>query len=829
MRIHGVRIHNALSYGEHHNVLEFDKGATRFLQSRAALSKLERESMYADAQKYLAEWNKDETSKIVSIIGKTDSNRRESNGSGKSTGFEAIAYALYEKLLRESVDKDEDRNKGRATSSIIREISPGVLCSEAFVELLFSVNDNLWLLRRGRKLQGDKSSAILRLDCLTSPDFAQQGSRSGHRLADTGSTLKSLIKWDFETFCNSIMFGQFDSGQFLIGTDKVRKNIIINILNLGVVTDYLAECRVRKIATQHTIDSLQAQLNVLSDKPIDPVPIRANIATIQGQIDLLKRMQGEGEIEISKLRRSEDMSKYQTAVTEANLKLELLNQKRHEEDGKVRLVQVQLDQANAAWKTGDANLKSYISQKESARSGLELMQNQYASFDATAIEEQLKFVQAAKEAKPNRKEQESQALAQMSVYQFDIGKLQNHEESIREQLQNRKQLGQINEPVQCPTCGSLVTPEHLAGETERFKKDLDDTVAQRAEKDRQALENVRILEEARAKIKLIDEYLAKEAVWSQQLENHKRLGENIATASLTLKSFDEIISSAQTIAEEARAACEKFTNQIIVLNQQSTEQLRPYQEQYDVAKAIADGLSSGVIGIQQAIAKLVEQQAGFQMDMSNKLLEVGRLETQAVNAESNGAKVLQIQGDLGTHQKQLNRLKILEQMYGVDGVQTAIVDKYLPLLNSYLHEYIDIVGGGKIHVAIVTDGKKDGKVDLVITGQSASRSVMLSGGEKIKVRLAISLALGLLAFARSHEVPEFICLDEVIAPVDELTKEHIFSMLKQLQEHFRTIMVISHDKTLQENIPHEIVVNKIRGISRIEKQFWEQEKEMNHE
>jgi len=48
----------------------------------------------------------------------------------------------------------------------------------------------------------------------------------------------------------------------------------------------------------------------------------------------------------------------------------------------------------------------------------------------------------------------------------------------------------------------------------------------------------------------------------------------------------------------------------------------------------------------------------------------------------------------------------------------------------------------------------------------------------------------------------------------------MFDIVGKLQKYFRTIIVISHDKMIQEHIKNVIVVNKVNDVSRIESQVF---------
>ena len=126
--------------------------------------------------------------------------------------------------------------------------------------------------------------------------------------------------------------------------------------------------------------------------------------------------------------------------------------------------------------------------------------------------------------------------------------------------------------------------------------------------------------------------------------------------------------------------------------------------------------------------------------------------------------------------------------------------------------------------SIKEDDKKEEKFGLVITGSTGPKADLVSGGEFTRLRLAVDLALGLLCLARSDSAPDFVCLDEIFAPVDESGKELMFEILEKLQEYFRMIIVISHDRMIKERIKNTIIVNKVNDISQIEQQAFEEAK-----
>jgi len=154
-------------------------------------------------------------------------------------------------------------------------------------------------------------------------------------------------------------------------------------------------------------------------------------------------------------------------------------------------------------------------------------------------------------------------------------------------------------------------------------------------------------------------------------------------------------------------------------------------------------------------------------------------------------------------------------VFGLDGMRTQIVEKYLPLLNLYCSEFLEIISKSRMSAAVTMDG---GEMDIVVTGSAAPRGELLSGGEFERLRLSMDIALGLLSLYRNDSAPDFVCADEILAPIDEGGKDLMFDVIRKLQDHFRMVVVISHDKMIQEKIKDVIVVSKTGDVSRIEKQ-----------
>ena len=156
------------------------------------------------------------------------------------------------------------------------------------------------------------------------------------------------------------------------------------------------------------------------------------------------------------------------------------------------------------------------------------------------------------------------------------------------------------------------------------------------------------------------------------------------------------------------------------------------------------------------------------------------------------------------------RMIILDDCLGLEGIQVRIIQKYLPLLNVYIEEFMTLLSNGSMGAKLVINDK--GQVDAKIKGGSADTYKMLSGGEKTTCKLAISVGLALLSFTRCNQKAEFIALDELFGSLDDSHIEMAFKLLNRLKERFARIIVISHKKEINDRIPHRILVEKDEGV-----------------
>jgi DNA repair exonuclease SbcCD ATPase subunit len=159
--------------------------------------------------------------------------------------------------------------------------------------------------------------------------------------------------------------------------------------------------------------------------------------------------------------------------------------------------------------------------------------------------------------------------------------------------------------------------------------------------------------------------------------------------------------------------------------------------------------------------------------------------------------------------------------FGVQGIQSFLLESMTPTLNSKIKKYLDMISGGMLQAEFHTVKKLKNGEYRENFGLSASSTVGaqtyrgLSGGEKARVNIAVSLALGEMKRIQSEKEINLLILDE---PFNGLDSEGVSDVLSLLKENFNQmpLFLVSHVDVDQSMVDDLIVMKKQNGISSLE-------------
>lgn len=851
MKLYGMKMHNFMRFGGSENSIVFNvtKDQKEKIQSGELTFDQLYESLNKDPLSYIDKVDsiKDDNvlEGIVGIAGMTAGTFDSSNGSGKSTIFEAMAFLFYDRVVRQTANNDKKAVAGLSVVTKFTGKYPKDL-KESYVEAYFEEDNRVYRLKRGRTFTKTKksSSPIFEFDCVKDDEV---DSLSSHRKKDTKRSLDQVIVEDYDIFVNTVMFGQADAGKFLTGTDKIKKDMIIELLKLedivhGCVEVIRAKKKVEtdKLSNQvakadsfkgivckawvdHRKDCIGSVENAedysesLTSHLIDN--LREEVKSNESQ----KEKMADGVIEIEKeIKELENSDVIQEAKKLTEEGKELLRQKAQKEEKKV----TDIKDWNKLLSESKLRLESCKKHIDEAKANIAIniekantQESIVNHFNEEAHKQKVEKCEKAAEVREKYatmlqqvEEQRESVIKKISEFDAAIQFRLNDSESLQKQITNAGE----SDRFLCKECQSLVTKEH----TLKKIAEIQDIVDKNSELRDQLKDKLSKLDEARLSVKNKLQKIDKYGVEHQRLIN----------LSNQVNSAKEILKNVEGILEQYNKTLSDKQKEFADLDIKIVE----YQKKCDVIEEIyrkeVEIIESGISEKRNLIVERKEAAKEIESKINKKkeertiqklaIAEVdkkcGSLQEKVDNIIDLGKQIIAEEKDIEVTRKQLQRLKILENAFGLEGVQTRIVDKYLPLLNMYVKKYLDILSSGKLMVNLFVNDKS--KVDMEVVGGTADNYVMLSGGEKMVVRLAVDVGLSLLSFSRTSRTPDMICLDEIFGPLDPEHTKSVFKMLDTLKDKFKKVFLISHKSEIQTLVENNIIVEKSsgdRGLSRI--------------
>lgn len=172
----------------------------------------------------------------------------------------------------------------------------------------------------------------------------------------------------------------------------------------------------------------------------------------------------------------------------------------------------------------------------------------------------------------------------------------------------------------------------------------------------------------------------------------------------------------------------------------------------------------------------------------------------------------------------------LETIYGVwrdafgsKGLKSLLLDRFCNTYNTYLADYIAVIGGGRIKMALSPEdttatGEKRNKLGIRVWINDTERAYrQFSGGEKRRLDLAICLSLNkwfAVRYNLSHGLLGLLILDELFGFVDKAGEESA-ALLLQEEGRNKAVVVVSHTSELSSFCDRTVMVSKKDDVSRI--------------
>lgn len=181
--------------------------------------------------------------------------------------------------------------------------------------------------------------------------------------------------------------------------------------------------------------------------------------------------------------------------------------------------------------------------------------------------------------------------------------------------------------------------------------------------------------------------------------------------------------------------------------------------------------------------------------------------------------LFQLKKDEGKAKTMLERFELLSELreaFGTNGIQAVALDYLLPALEDRINGVLSQLSDFRVRLDTQrASATKDATVEgLFITIRNEAGEEFsfdsYSGGEKLKITVAISEALATL------QNIGFRILDELFVGLDADSTDSFANVLGQIQGRFSQMLCISHLQQIKDVFEKRIVIRKLDNVSRVE-------------
>jgi exonuclease SbcC len=162
----------------------------------------------------------------------------------------------------------------------------------------------------------------------------------------------------------------------------------------------------------------------------------------------------------------------------------------------------------------------------------------------------------------------------------------------------------------------------------------------------------------------------------------------------------------------------------------------------------------------------------------------------------------------------------LTNAFGKDGIPLLVIENALAELQSEVQKQLEIMTDGAVMVEFRTQkelksGKMSDTLDILVSDREGIRDFNLySGGERMRVALAIRLGLSKLLSRRAGKRFDILIIDE-ISDLDIHGMGKFVELIHQVAQDYKQIFVVSHIDELKDRFQQVIQVVKDKNGSKV--------------
>jgi DNA repair exonuclease SbcCD ATPase subunit len=670
------------------------------------------------------------------------------NGGGKSTLIEALAFVLYGKPFRKI-------NKGSLVNSVNKKGME--------IELSLTVKSDEYLVKRSIK---PNAFSIIK----NGVELPQHGSASDYQ----DMLEETVLKMSFVTFKQIIVLGTAGFEPFMDLDAPKRRAIVEDLVDVGIFTKMsdMNKLTIRDLRTELTIEtnSLESLNRILAVQEKNSVDIidanKVRIDTLQVRYD--SNLVDGKELKSQLVKMVDDLNVIDTANAAEIAKL----------NGEISNNLSDLDQS-----TDIEDLKN--SHIELVNDFIKVSATKYNSFklelDDEYIADKLEHDKVLGEI-TSRLYPKTDVSDKTNTINSSKADIKVHNITI---AANTKRLEFFEHTVECPTCESS----------------LDDAY-------RDKMSKLLIDESTTCKVKIADlELVITECdtfITDERIKHDKsvkEIGEEVRNENTAYGDKSDILrdkkisresQDTKNIAEFTRGLSDNLTEFKVSANANYFEYQKSSQNNLTSVK---DGHVDSTKGYRDDIQELKTKTKSILLSVKSIKDDIDSLNREQEHLKANTGDIDKAKSDIRecelkvkTNTLEIKNLTILQTLLKDDGIKAKVIKQYIPFINSSINGYLKTMGST---INFTLDEQFNEKIKS--RGREEFTYNSFSQGEKMRIDVAIMFTWRDVVRKRTNFLSNLLIMDEVMdGASDDAGIKSLHQLIDLLNDN---VFIISHNET----------------------------------
>lgn len=577
-----------------------------------------------------------------------------------------------------------------------------------------------------------------------------------------------FLKASYELFTNSVAYPQENENSFVKANVSKRKDLLLEIVHAGNFDQLYEKARIA-LASNELDNAVAISKMSGLDETIKSGKIVAD------KYDSHKKTHDEASTQIDLLSVSEkNLEKQMNDITQVSKQI----------SDKKRMKEMVLSSIH--------NIDFQLSSDKR-------IVEEHNRIDITAARKNIEDVKKlSTEAESIERSLKDDALAQLKINAHLSNKPSVFDYTKDIENLNKRLIPLIKDMGKCPAGDACPFVVPIKGQVEFLTQQIEEKAA------KSVAEQIALEEWQKEYVKLVPP--------TDSTTQYNRLSK--------IREEIKVLSESQKVVIEYESF-EKTSSEILIREMKLNEEKKVHdgeilsidKEIKDLEQALAvfdsNKINSDLATIRTSIKQL--------QDMKNEALAGMLMANEAAKAIEQATTVLtELKIGILKAGEDKESLELLKEALSPRGIKAVVIDYLVPQLEERINAVLAQMSDFRIRLdtqkaTVDEEGVKEGLFITVLNDRKEELPfASYSGGEKVKITIAISEALASLMNQIGFRI-----MDENIVSLDRESTEGFVVVLTKLQEKFSQLLVISHLQEVKDIFEKQVTIIKTNGISKI--------------